>query len=68
MPGMAVDWVADNLYWAAEGRGYIVMSRLDGRYAKVIVTGLNRPRSVTVNPLIGYTHSHLPCRRRHFLL
>ena len=56
MSGMAVDWVADNLYWAAEDRGYIVMSRLDGRYANVLVSGLTRPRAVAVNPLTGCVH------------
>jgi len=58
LTGMAVDWIADNLYWVAEDRGYIVMSRLDGRYPKVIVTGLTRPRSITVNPLIGYVYMY----------
>ena len=52
--GMAVDWIADNLYWTDEDRGYIIMSRLDGRYRTVLLTGLTRPKSVTVNPLTGF--------------
>ena len=51
--GMAIDWIADNLYWTDEDRGYIMMSRLDGRHRTVLVTGLTRPKSVTVNPLTG---------------
>jgi len=54
LSGIAVDWIADNLYWTAEDRGYIITSRLDGRYPNVIVRGLVRPRSVTVNPLEGF--------------
>ena len=51
--GMAVDWIADNLYWTDEEKGEIIMSRLDGRYRRVLVRGLNRPKYITVNPLTG---------------
>jgi len=54
---MAVDWIADNLYWTDEDRGNIVMSRLDGRYRTVLMTGLARPRSINVNPLTGSVSS-----------
>ena len=50
---MAVDWIADNLYWTDEEKGEIIMSRLDGRYRRVLVRGLNRPKYITVNPLTG---------------
>jgi len=52
--GLAVDWIADNLYWAEEDRGNIVMSRLDGRYRTVLISGLTRPKSINVNPLTGF--------------
>jgi len=51
--GMSVDWIADNLYWTDEEKGEIIMSRLDGRYRRVLVRGLNRPKYITVNPLTG---------------
>ncbi|KAG7252794.1 LOW QUALITY PROTEIN: hypothetical protein CRUP_036555, partial [Coryphaenoides rupestris] len=45
--GLAVDWVAGNLYWCDKGRDTIEVSKLNGAYRTVLVnTGLREPRAV----------------------
>ena len=63
--GIAVDWVAGNLYWtetdrsSTRSRGRIVVAKLDGRYRHSLITsGLEMPSSVVVNPGRGYCLSH----------
>ena len=52
--GMAVDWIARNLYWADTGTKRIEMSRLDGTSRKVLVwSGLDSPRSIALDPSRG---------------
>lgn len=57
---VAVDWVADNLYWAetdrtgAKPRGRILVAKTDGRYRRAVVqVGLEVPTSIAVNPQLG---------------
>lgn len=53
--GLAVDWIADNLYFSDTESSTIEVSRLDGSSRKVIVTeNLNDPRSLAVFPQRGY--------------
>ncbi|KRX38253.1 Prolow-density lipoprotein receptor-related protein 1 [Trichinella murrelli] len=54
--GLAVDWVARNLYWCDKGTDTIEVSRLDGQYRKVLLKGkpLKQPRAIVVDPLAGY--------------
>ncbi|XP_066985718.1 low-density lipoprotein receptor-related protein 4 isoform X1 [Macrobrachium rosenbergii] len=53
--GIAVDWVADNLYWTDAGRKVVEVARLDGTSRKVIVkTELLEPRAIAVFPKRGY--------------
>ncbi|XP_037085520.1 prolow-density lipoprotein receptor-related protein 1-like [Pollicipes pollicipes] len=55
--GLAVDWVAGNLYWCDKGRDTIEVSRLDGRFARVLVSeGLDEPRALCVHPATGYMY------------
>ena len=56
---ITVDWIADNLYYAAIDRGVIVVSRLDGRYPTILVRGIDSPRALANNPLLGYGMNHL---------
>ncbi len=43
--GLAVDWLADNLYWTDAGRNILEASRLDGTNRKIIIgSGLDEPR------------------------
>lgn len=57
---VAVDWVADNLYWAetdrtgSKPRGRILVAKTDGRYRRAVVNvGLEVPTSIAVNPQLG---------------
>ncbi|KAF0304339.1 Low-density lipoprotein receptor-related protein 2 [Amphibalanus amphitrite] len=54
--GIAVDWVADHLYWTqvdrsgSKPRGAVVTATTDGRYKRsLIATGLEQPVSVAVS-------------------
>lgn len=52
--GLAVDWVARNLYWTDTGANTIEVSRLDGRYRKVLINNsLDEPRAIAVFPRKG---------------
>ncbi len=51
--GMAVDWVAHNLYWVDTGTGRIEMSRMDGSSRKVLIWDDVQPRAITVDPANG---------------
>lgn len=49
-----MDWVARNLYWCDKGSDTIEVSKLDGRYRKVIIkTGLQEPRAIALDPHTG---------------
>ncbi|KAI8503927.1 hypothetical protein Bbelb_179950 [Branchiostoma belcheri] len=52
--GIAVDWVASNLYWTEKSHGQIQVTRLDGGFRKVIVSGLDQPLGVAVHPREGF--------------
>jgi len=43
--GIAIDWIARNLYWTDTGRDYISVSRLNGSSPKVLIeTSIEEPR------------------------
>ena len=43
--GIAIDWIARNLYWTDTARDYISVARLNGSFAKVLIkTGIEEPR------------------------
>jgi low density lipoprotein receptor-related protein 5/6 len=49
--GLAVDWVANNIYWTDSYLERIECSRLDGRYRKTLIwKGLNEPHSLALHP------------------
>lgn len=57
---VAIDWVADNLYWAetdrtgAKPRGRVLVAKTDGRYRRALITsGIEIPTSIAVNPQLG---------------
>ncbi|GIY86803.1 low-density lipoprotein receptor-related protein 5-like protein [Caerostris extrusa] len=53
--GLAVDWVAKNLYWTDSGRKIIEVSRVDGSSRKILVDlDLDEPRAIVVFPRKGY--------------
>ncbi|XP_076032620.1 low-density lipoprotein receptor-related protein 4-like isoform X2 [Oratosquilla oratoria] len=52
--GLAVDWIADNIYWTDAGRKVIEVARLDGSYRKIIInTDLKEPRAIALFPRKG---------------
>ncbi|XP_019869028.2 low-density lipoprotein receptor-related protein 4 isoform X2 [Aethina tumida] len=57
-PGViAVDWLADNIYFTNTGNKIIEVARLDGSSRKTIIKrGLQDPRSVAVFPRKGYLY------------
>ncbi|XP_002138212.3 prolow-density lipoprotein receptor-related protein 1 isoform X1 [Drosophila pseudoobscura] len=49
--GLAVDWVAKNLYWCDKGLDTIEVSQLDGKYRKVLISEyLREPRGIALDP------------------
>ena len=52
--GVAVDWVARNLYWTDTGTDRIEVSRLNGTSRKVLISeNLDEPRAITLDPTHG---------------
>ncbi|ALC49629.1 CG8909 [Drosophila busckii] len=53
--GIAVDWVADNIYWSDTDRKLIEVARTDGTCRKKLITeDLGDPRSIIVHPAKAY--------------
>ena len=53
--GLAVDWVAANLYWTDSSFKHVMLSRDDGRFQrKLITTNLDHPRGITVDAVNRY--------------
>lgn len=57
---VAVDWVADNLYWTetdrtgSKPRGRVMVAKTDGRYRRAVISaGLEIPTSIAVDPQLG---------------
>ena len=52
--GVAVDWVARNLYWTDTGTDRIEVSKLNGMSRKVLISeNLDEPRAITLDPTNG---------------
>lgn len=52
--GLALDWIANNLYWTDAGRDVVEVARVDGTARVVLIdSGLNEPRAVAVYPQKG---------------
>lgn len=53
--GIAVDWIAGNLYWTDTGTDRIEVSRLNGTSRKVLISeDLDEPRAICLDPVAGY--------------
>lgn len=52
--GIAVDWVASNLYWTDSGRDVIEVSHMDGQHRKTLISGMmDEPHAIVVDPTRG---------------
>lgn len=52
--GVAVDWVARNLYWTDTGTDRIEVSRLNGSSRNVLINeNLDEPRAIALDPTRG---------------
>lgn len=52
--GIAVDWVAKNLYWCDKGKDTIEVSKLNGQFRKVLINkSLQEPRAISLDPIRG---------------
>lgn len=52
--GVAVDWIARNLYWTDTGSDRIEVSRLNGTSRKVLISEkLDEPRAICLDPVAG---------------
>ncbi|XP_023246171.1 low-density lipoprotein receptor-related protein 4 isoform X3 [Copidosoma floridanum] len=53
---LAVDWIANNLYWTDMAFKRIEVSRLDGSNRKKLIENLSEPRSIALFPKEGYLY------------
>jgi low density lipoprotein receptor-related protein 5/6 len=53
--GIAVDWIARNLYWTDTGTDQIEVARLNGTSRKVLIfDDLDEPRAIVLDPEAGF--------------
>nr|XP_032823068.1 low-density lipoprotein receptor-related protein 1-like isoform X2 [Petromyzon marinus] len=52
--GVAVDWVAGNLYWTDSGRDVVEVAQLSGQNRKTLVSGMiDDPHAIALDPVRG---------------
>ena len=55
--GLAVDWVANNLYWCDKGSDTIEVSDLNGHFRRILISnGLTEPRAIAIDPFQGFLY------------
>lgn len=53
--GIAVDWIARNLYWTDTGTDRIEVARLNGTSRRVLISDdLDEPRAIALDPVAGF--------------
>ncbi len=53
--GIAVDWVANNIYWTDSGRDVIEVAQMNGRNRKTLISGMiDEPYAIVVDPPRGW--------------
>lgn len=54
LTGLAIDWIAGNMYWCDSKRGVIEVARLDGSKQHVLLANeIGKPTSIAVDPIRG---------------
>lgn len=54
-PDIAVDWIAQNIYWSDPKENVIEVARLTGQYRYVLISGgVDQPSALAVDPESGY--------------
>lgn len=51
---IAIDWIANNIYWTDLKAKIIEVASLDGQFRKKILKGLKEPLSIALHPKEGY--------------
>uniref|UniRef100_H9H785 LDL receptor related protein 1 n=1 Tax=Monodelphis domestica TaxID=13616 RepID=H9H785_MONDO len=52
--GIAIDWVAGNIYWTDSGRDVIEVAQMKGENRKTLISGMiDEPHAIVVDPLRG---------------
>lgn len=51
--GLAVDWIHELLYWTSIESGSVNIGLLDGSVQRQLITGLDKPSGVALDPLQG---------------
>ncbi|CAO2582037.1 Prolow-density lipoprotein receptor-related protein 1 [Lemmus lemmus] len=52
--GIAIDWVAGNVYWTDSGRDVIEVAQMKGENRKTLISGMiDEPHAIVVDPLRG---------------
>lgn len=55
--GLAINWPSDNMYWTDKTRGVIMVSRIDGRFERTVISNLPQPYGLTVDPVHRLVHA-----------
>lgn len=51
---IAVDWIGRNLYWCDKGKSTIEVSKLNGKFRRILIQQqLEEPRVIVLNPIEG---------------
>ena len=51
---LAIDWWGRNLYWTNEVLGVVGVAKLNGNNQQILVSGLEKPQRIIVNPYQRY--------------
>lgn len=53
--GLAVDWIAGNIYWVESNLDQIEVAKLDGTMRSTLLAGdIEHPRAIALDPRCGY--------------